>query len=480
MRALAASVIAFGIAAPTVASDCAPIFQQKLVDQGLVPFDSFGDAVAIDGDRALIGAWGDDTNGALAGAAYVYQRVGNAWQRTAKLLAPDGASDARFGTAVAIRGNWAVVGAAHHDGFAQNAGAIYVYRLVGGSWVFSQKILSPDPEQFAFFGFSVSTDGTRIAVGSYFEDVTVNGTNYASNGAAYVFTLAVGGPNDGNFVHEATVVQNDPQSSSWFGYGVSIDGSLLAVGAPQTLKPGFQFGPGAVYFFERTAGTTTWVQKGKHYSPDTTPTERFGRSVALSGSRAVVGAPKHASAGAPHGAAYAFARNANGSWSLDQKLAPVGIEQSSDFGERVAIHGDRILCGAPYASIAGMPARGNAWLFRRSAGGWGNGTKILAADPAANDSFGKAVGISADWIIVGRPFDDDMGGDSGTASIYRHGCPDQTCAPDLDGSGAVDAADLAILLGQWGVSGSADLDGSGVVNGADLAIMLGAWGSCGG
>lgn len=46
---------------------------------------------------------------------------------------------------------------------------------------------------------------------------------------------------------------------------------------------------------------------------------------------------------------------------------------------------------------------------------------------------------------------------------------------DLNGDGDVDAADLGILLGQWGTAGSADLDGSGSVDGADLAIFLGLW-----
>ena len=53
------------------------------------------------------------------------------------------------------------------------------------------------------------------------------------------------------------------------------------------------------------------------------------------------------------------------------------------------------------------------------------------------------------------------------------------CPADLDGSGAVDAADLAALLGAWGsAGGAADLDGSGAVDAADLAAMLGAWGGC--
>lgn len=54
----------------------------------------------------------------------------------------------------------------------------------------------------------------------------------------------------------------------------------------------------------------------------------------------------------------------------------------------------------------------------------------------------------------------------------------QPCVGDINNSGAVDAADLALLLGSWGTGGAGDLDGSGVINGADLTLLLGAWGSC--
>jgi hypothetical protein len=58
--------------------------------------------------------------------------------------------------------------------------------------------------------------------------------------------------------------------------------------------------------------------------------------------------------------------------------------------------------------------------------------------------------------------------------------PVVVCNADLDGSGTVDAADLAAFLGAWGATGAnpADLDGSGTVDGSDLAALLGAWGDC--
>ncbi|MFO0873233.1 MAG: hypothetical protein U0575_04595 [Phycisphaerales bacterium] len=78
------------------------------------------------------------------------------------------------------------------------------------------------------------------------------------------------------------------------------------------------------------------------------------------------------------------------------------------------------------------------------------------------------------WLI--GPFDPTMGVDSPGAA--NPACPAPPCPADLDGNGAVDGADLGLLLGQWGVGGSGDLDGNGIVDGADLGLLLGAWGPC--
>ena len=70
---------------------------------------------------------------------------------------------------------------------------------------------------------------------------------------------------------------------------------------------------------------------------------------------------------------------------------------------------------------------------------------------------------------------------NGTSGDINHNdVPDECeCIGDLDASGTVDGADLAILLGAWGNAGGvADLNADGSVDGADLAILLGAWGIC--
>jgi len=69
-------------------------------------------------------------------------------------------------------------------------------------------------------------------------------------------------------------------------------------------------------------------------------------------------------------------------------------------------------------------------------------------------------------------------GGAGTLNITC--APAAQCPADINGSGTVDASDLAAVLGAWGTcSGcAADVNGSGTVDASDLAAVLGGWGVC--
>ncbi|MBM4111472.1 MAG: hypothetical protein FJ254_08985 [Phycisphaerae bacterium] len=85
------------------------------------------------------------------------------------------------------------------------------------------------------------------------------------------------------------------------------------------------------------------------------------------------------------------------------------------------------------------------------------------------------IGIDRDLDSFLDQDERDAGSDPADASSVPQGC-----AADLNGSGAVDAADLAMMLANWGQSGTGDLNGNGIVAGEDLGQLLGAWGPCGG
>ena len=86
-------------------------WKKKVTVWDAVAEDRFGTSVAISGDRAIVGAWGDDDNGEESGSAYLFTRQVDGRWRDEKVTAFDGVAEDRFGLAVAISGNTAVVGA---------------------------------------------------------------------------------------------------------------------------------------------------------------------------------------------------------------------------------------------------------------------------------------------------------------------------------------------------------------------------------
>jgi hypothetical protein len=89
--------------------------------------DNFGIRVSIDGDYAIVGAPSDDDNGFNSGSVYIYQRtLGNTWGNEFKIIASDGAASDIFG-AVSISGDYAIVGAYGDDDNGDIAGAAYIY-----------------------------------------------------------------------------------------------------------------------------------------------------------------------------------------------------------------------------------------------------------------------------------------------------------------------------------------------------------------
>jgi hypothetical protein len=109
--------------------------QAKLTAADGAAWDEFGGSVAADGDTAVIGAYGDDDKGNSAGSAYVFVRAADgAWTQQSKLLAADGevgdhfgGGVAVFGTSVAVDGDTAVIGAYGDDDKGNSADSAYVF-----------------------------------------------------------------------------------------------------------------------------------------------------------------------------------------------------------------------------------------------------------------------------------------------------------------------------------------------------------------
>ena len=157
--------------------------QQKLLASDGATDDVFGLDVSLSADTALIGAYGDDDNGADSGSAYVFVRTGTTWAQQQKLLTSDGAADDQFSRgSVSLDGDTALIGAWNDDDYGVDSGSAYVFTRNGTTWTQQQKLLTKDGAPNDFFGCSVSLSGHTAFIGA--EHDSDNGVD---SGSAYVF-----------------------------------------------------------------------------------------------------------------------------------------------------------------------------------------------------------------------------------------------------------------------------------------------------
>ena len=150
-----------------------------------------------------------------------------------------------------------------------------------------------------------------------------------------------------------------------------------------------------------------FVQKAKLTASDRATSDGLGSSVAISGDVVVVGAPYAAPGGITQaGAAYVFVKPLGGWGDMTQtaKLTASDKYNFDIFGYSVAISGDVVVVGAQGGYAGDPPMAGAAYVFVKPAGGWANMTqtaKLTASDKATLDNFGRSVAISGNVVVVG-------------------------------------------------------------------------------
>ena len=126
--------------------------------------------MARDGDFIGIGAIQEDDQLSNSGSAYVYSRPFGVWSQSQKLTASDGASNDNFGSAVDISDSQLVVGATKDDDKEVDSGSAHFYTYTSGTWVKNLKDTAFDGDQYDKFGSAVAVSGDFVASGAPFDD----------------------------------------------------------------------------------------------------------------------------------------------------------------------------------------------------------------------------------------------------------------------------------------------------------------------
>jgi hypothetical protein len=364
--------------------------QQKLTASDGASSDFFGMRVAVDGDTVVIGAEADDDDGESSGAAYVFARSAGVWTEQQKLTASDAEAGDWFGSAVAVDGDTAIIGAERDDDNGNNSGSAYVFTRNAGIWTEQQKLTSSNGFDFDFFGDAAAIDGDTAVIGARFGDF---GTMFSETdfGAAYVFTRS------GNVWSEQQRLNaSDGAWEDQFGISVAVDGDTVVIGADLDDDNGSD--SGSAYVFTRSGGV--WTEQQKLTASDGATDYEFGLSVAVSGDSVVIGAWLDNDGGDESGSAYLFARSA-GTWTEQQKLTTSDAAAFDHFGQAIAVDGTTAVIGATRDDDNGS-ASGSAYVFGLSetdADGDGvpDDEDVFPNDPTEwDDTDGDGVGNNAD------------------------------------------------------------------------------------
>jgi hypothetical protein len=373
-----------------------------------------------------------------AGAAYILKNNAGTWTVVQKIVASDRAADDEFGASVAISGDYAIVGAPRKSalvGFELNtlAGAAYIFQNKSGTWSQVNKLLASDREGSDKFGSSVAISGDYAIVGAPFESHSALG--YQNNkGSAYIFKK---GPSV--WSEEQKIVSSSSGTNYVFGWSVGISGDYAIIGSPKasvTISGGtiLTEAGNAIIFGKSITGK--WLQTQTLTASDKAEGDEFGHSVAISGDNAIVGAmleEHNASGGAKlilAGSAYIFERNGT-SWKQAKKLVASDRAANDMFGASVSISGDHAIVGAfneDEDETGGntLSNAGSAYIFKKSLGNWAQADKIVATDRGSGNLLGNSVAISEDYVILGAHMESEnaIGGNTlfsaGASYIFKN------------------------------------------------------------
>ncbi len=310
-------------------------------------FGQFGASLALAGDRLAVGAPCQGYQGHCSGAVYIFERDASGWDEVAYLYAPDGATETRFGSAVALSADTLAVAAA-------GTGASYVLYYADGNWQQQAAIPAPGPWPMSGAYQSVALRGDTLVIG-----------------AAHSRLVRLFGRVDTVWSERATFAPTSdvPLAEQW-GASVALANDVLVIGAPITgaeadvaqCEPELE-SHGAAYVFDRVGDD--WVRSQRLTSSGAAGCDAFAVDVAVWGDSGTV---QHIAVGAmsetsgDDGAVWMFQRTKE-SWIEHAALATSSPLSGERFGSPVAL-GDGVVAVGARALARDPSHQGAVYVFQ--------------------------------------------------------------------------------------------------------------------
>lgn len=501
-----------------------------------------GLGASLDGDGPIAAAGFPATSTTFRpqlGKCVIYERVDGSWILFRELPYPEVTmidNFVRFGAAVAVAGQRLVVGTEDRDSLSGFGGylGVYVYeRGNGPNFWGSPPTLIPHPCQECDeifvpwnFGRTLDLEGDRLVVGA--PGYGLESTPSTIRGAVYAFKF------DGeSWVDDASDPVVNPiqdtnqitiENHTRFGYEVTFDADFLAIGAPAEDLPFSEIGPfdiGAVYIYQRVEqpGGVEYQLRQRLVSPAPAADNFFGNAVdirelsatkvrVLVGERGADGAHGGAGGGFRSGRAHVFegdlTQPPGSQWTLLQTFDDGGTFDIEGllgpFGIDVKFDGDRLIIGRPRRNLVPNPdgsgsgtttpppepgEYADVFVYDLAPGfddQWELALTLTASDvDDSNAAAGTTVAIAGTTILAGDPMDSagtpldepPPGPDPVRGAVYTF---EIASLADCDENGLFDvceiAADPSLDINENGILDACepDCNDNGIPDDVDIAL----------
>jgi len=384
-----------------------PPNEKKIIPRELERSDNFGRSVAVYGNYAAGGAKGDDDKGGNAGAVYMLRYNGNSWMQGQKITPDDSKINDYFGCAVAMYEQHAIFGAYGNDDAGSKAGAAYIYELNSMGWQQKQKLTAEDAQSNDYFAFAVDILEDYAIIGAYGDD-----DKGSMAGSAYIFERQA----DKTWLQKQKLLDDQGERNDQFGYAVAISDSHAIVGAYRDDDKGDSSGSAIIYKRDQKM----WIMQAKLLAHDGQANDYFGYDVAISGDYAVVGAYRCDDDTRNNvGGAYIYKYD-KGTWNYYTKLVPIQGTSNDYFGASVDLVGTRLLVGA-YGDDDKGSTSGASYLYILEGEQWNMHKKYVPSDGSSYDYFAYDIAIGDQGLIMGAYGNDEHGSMAGAVYIYSQG-----------------------------------------------------------
>ncbi len=372
-------------ASPAVALQCGQVESSTIVASDAGPHENFGRALEMSEDWIAVGA---KQNGVPDPDGMVYLYARGAVLQEIRIDPPAAALGGDFGEALDVDGDFLVVG---EPDFDLHRGRVHVYRYDGALWSL-QQTLEGAMGIDARYGMSVCLDAAagRLAVGV----PVVNSVE--------IYKLELG-----TWQHEQRI---RPLVDGGTGWDISLQGNQIALGAPEDAGD-----RGAVYLYELEGAHWSFAKKIVH--PETDAEDHFGCSVDLEGNEILIGCRQYEIGPLETGSAFMYEKSGS-DWVLSETFHLPVAEEFAQMGFGVARDGNVALVSCQYG-IAPSGDRGIVLQYRKQGDDWILQQSLYRRPPGFSSNFGGRVAVHGNTALAADITGTGLAHMSGTVKVFE-------------------------------------------------------------